>query len=162
MARAVSSGVCIAPMRYSSAYPRTLTSGVRSSWLASPMNRRIFSTVASRSENDSSTRSSMVLIAILSRPTSVRGSMSVARCEKSPSAIAVATSSTCVSRRKASVMSHLVPSAPTMMVRIVIVVNTPMYVVMNESTSVSGCATSCAYSVLDEDPSTWIVETAAR
>ena len=104
----------------------------------------------------------MVLIAILSRPTSVRGSMSVMRCEKSPSAIAVATSSTCVSRRNASVISHRVPSAPTLIVRIAIVVNTPMYVVMNESASVSGSATSCAYRVLDEDPSIWIVETAAR
>lgn len=35
------SGLSVAPERYRSAYPRTLVSGVRSSWEASPMNRRI-------------------------------------------------------------------------------------------------------------------------
>ena len=48
MAWATSSSDRIAPIRYSSAYPRMVTSGVRSSWLASPMNRRICRTVASR------------------------------------------------------------------------------------------------------------------
>ncbi len=113
MACETSSSPVIAPMRYSSAYPRTVTSGVRSSWLASPMNRRICRTVASRWLIAASTLPSIALMAVFRRPTSVVvGSMSVMRRLKSPAAINMAVDSTWPRLRKVRVTSHRVRSAP--------------------------------------------------
>ena len=81
------------------------------------MNRRICLTDESRCEIAKSTRPSIVLIAVLSRPTSVVvGSMSVMRWLKSPAAIAIAVDSTWPRLRKVSVTSHRVSSAPLMIV----------------------------------------------
>ena len=59
-----------APWRYSSAYPRIVVSGVRSSWLASAANWRTFCSDRSRAPNACSILSSIVLIAAPSLPVS--------------------------------------------------------------------------------------------
>ena len=80
-----------APWRYSSANPRIVVSGVRSSWLASVMNRRIRSSdvrACSADDSDDATArwicASMPLSANDSRPTSVRGSRCGTRRSSSP------------------------------------------------------------------------------
>ncbi len=59
-------------------------------------------------------RASMALMAVLSRPTSVSGTMSVRRWLKSPAAMSIAVVSTWRRLRKASVTSHLVSRAVAM------------------------------------------------
>ncbi len=80
-----------APWRYSSAKPRIVVSGVRSSWLASVMNRRIRSSerraCSADASDDATARwicASIPLSANDSRPTSVRGSRSGTRRSSSP------------------------------------------------------------------------------
>ncbi len=75
-----------APWRYNSANPRMVVSGVRSSWLASVMNRRIRSSeprAVSAEDSEDATACwiwvSIPLSAKESRPTSVRGSRSGTR-----------------------------------------------------------------------------------
>ena len=59
-----------APCRYSSAYPRIVVSGVRSSWEASAANWRTFCSDCSRAPKACWMRSSIVLIAPASLPVS--------------------------------------------------------------------------------------------
>ena len=61
-----------APARYSSAYPRIVVSGVRSSWDASAANCRTLCSDRSRALKACWIRSSIVLIAAASRPVSWR------------------------------------------------------------------------------------------
>jgi hypothetical protein len=90
MARARSSGREAAPRANSSAYARTAASGVRSSWEASPTNRRSLPSDASRARNADSIWASIALSASPRRPTSVRSSARSTRRVRSPAAIPAA------------------------------------------------------------------------
>ena len=73
-----------APCRYSSAYPRIVVSGVRSSCDASAANCRTFCSESQRARNACWIRSSMVLIAPASRPASAWSPGSGIRAVRSP------------------------------------------------------------------------------
>ena len=88
-----SSGRSDAPRRYSSAYPRTEVSGVRSSCPASATKRRSRLSDARRSSKARSICASIAFSDALRRPTSVPGSPTSTRWERSPAAIAAAVSS---------------------------------------------------------------------
>ncbi len=79
---------------------------MRSSWLASATKRRIRSSLARASDSDASRArnadsiwSTIPLKALESRPTSVRGSLSGTRRDRSPAAISAAVVSTSSSGR---------------------------------------------------------------
>ena len=101
-------------------------SGVRSSWLASATNWRIRSSdrraAASdlvRARNEDSIWASMAFSARPSRPTSVRGSWSGTRRDRSPAAMAPAVSSMSVSgRRLARTMATPTMARATTMMRL--------------------------------------------
>ena len=103
-------------------------SGVRSSWLASAMKRRIrssdwtaASSDSSRSWNADSIWVSIVLIDRPSRPTSVRGSRSGTRRSRCPAAIASAVSSMSSSgRRLVRTTATLTTPRPSMITRLTI------------------------------------------
>ena len=73
--------------------------GVRNSWLASATNCRNRSSLSVRAVSASSILASMVLSALVSRPTSVLAGASSIRREMSPRAIASAVRSMAVSGR---------------------------------------------------------------
>ena len=109
---ATSSGSLTAPWRYSSAYPRTVASGVRSSCEASATNWRMRSSLASRTANDCSIWASIALSERDSEATSSRVVGSGTRCVRSPAAMAAAVSSIRVSGRKARRTAYQpIPSA---------------------------------------------------
>ena len=96
-----------APWRYNSANPRIVVSGVRSSWLASVMKRRIRSSerrACSAEDSDDATArwicASMPLSANDNRPTSVRGSRCGIRRSSCPAAMSAAVCSTSASGRR--------------------------------------------------------------
>ena len=71
IALATSSDFVIAPCRYSSAYPRIVTRGVRSSWEASETNWRMRFSERVCPSKESSIRPSIVFSAADRRPSSV-------------------------------------------------------------------------------------------
>ena len=73
IAVATASSLGRAPWRYSSEYPRILTSGVRSSCEASPTNRRIFASDFACALNELSICASIVFSEIARLPISLLG-----------------------------------------------------------------------------------------
>lgn len=88
------------PRRYSSEYPLTVASGVRSSWLASLTKRFIFSSLARCTAKDSSIRPSMVFSDAARDPTSVDSGPPWTRLDRSPPAMPAAVVSICCSGRR--------------------------------------------------------------
>ena len=99
------SGSVIAPCRYSSAYPRMVTSGVRSSWEASDTNCRMRFSDCLRPSKESSMWPSIVLSAAESLPSSVFDGYVDTRWERSPAAIFDAVFSMSCSGRKVFVIA---------------------------------------------------------
>ena len=103
-----------APWRYSSAYPRTVASGVRSSCDASATNWRIRSSLASRTANDDSMRVSMTLRLRERDVTSSSAWRTGMRWVRSPPAMAEAVSSIRDSGRKARRTAYVASTRETM------------------------------------------------
>ena len=95
------------PCRYNSAKPRIVVNGVRNSWLASVMNRRIRSSDSRAFSADASDEAiarwicaSIPLSARESWPTSVFGSLCGTRLSSWPAAIEAAVFSTSINGRR--------------------------------------------------------------
>ncbi len=102
-----SAGSSVAPWRYSSAKPRMVVSGVRSSWLASATKRRMRASDSRAADSEASVAAkacwiwvSMLLSERESRSTSVSLPRTGIRWCSSPPAIAAAVASTRRSGRK--------------------------------------------------------------